>query len=1701
MTAAPHATDPIDALVRQTVEGYRRKLLDLTSRNPLISFKHSERSKSQISVVDEIPEVLFAKLLTNKSLSFLPLPEPLLVPSDEQSSAFLSALSAAKKNDEEQRTRLAELGPAPSERQLQRVDRELRNRLRQSLGWKSFSPTVDPKARALEVGVNPDYELPRIQARKSHTDSKIQTLFFKDDLERKLSGLREAARVLLQDAGLSALYCAFGFLEYYESESSDELRVAPLVFVPVELDRQLERGEYTYFLRGRNEDTQTNAALRELLATQHSIELPEWDEDEEQLDPLEGYFAQVEESISEKKGWKVRRKVTVGLFTFSTLAMYNDLDPKRWQQSPLEKQEIVRSLIAGTEIADWGNLQANEYEIDKANLPEALLITEADSSQQSAIIDVLSGKNCVIQGPPGTGKSQTITNIISSSLNAGKTVLFVAEKMAALQVVKKRLDAAGLDEFCFEVHSSKTAKTAVVDSLNQRLAARKPSLNESDLQNTLVELNAAKESLLYYAEKANEQAGDTGLSIREVLLRGAIRESWRDRLPKEVASVRLENALAVTPHKLRQLFDAASNVAKHAKVLEGVGGYLRHPWRGVGNSDLRADEIPLLIDSLERVVLLCRTACSISETKLQAGNKTISELEVLINAISNIAAIGPLAEIVLPRLSSPHARDLLNRAIQIITSLCQTESRLQSVLHEAGKYPEPELLETVAGLAVSANVQDLNVSEVHDELRRKESELQKNVSLNALSQRLCSAFSISNSDIRTIKACFIAAQSLLKIDPALLELRFSKQATPEALQTLQRGRDRKRAFDKIRSELGNKIQLDLLPAPAETKDLGLALKSANLISALFDSDCRRANKLLKAALKCELKGREARGNLLIEYSLNELQISDFKSDKELSALLGSNFDGVRTDFDRIVSLLDWQLKTSVDLRPFGEAGLALDQFLKSAPIPELQQLLALSSDSRMSDLSALLETLRDETKTIDEYLAVGRTRISHVARIAELSNQLLLSAHTRLADIEQIARVLRERNDLQTQLEQAQIPNLLEGVQIRTSVPSLAATLQYAETIGNSGLTSHVEALLFAAAANLAAMKEDASQLAKGISELRLHWEQFKAKCCLDETAWLGVPGFEAATLQNIVKRGTDAIAAQNTFLDYLEFVIATSQAKDLGLGGFLIAFEKACSSHEYLCDAVEYVIYHSAAEQILNSDAKLKRHSGSSHEQLRSQYRELENSFLHLRKKLLRRTLFGRLIPSGQSFGRVSEYTELGLIQHLSTQTRPRIPLRDLFKRAGKAIQQLKPCWMMSPMSVAQFFGPGHLSFDLVVMDEASQIRPEEALGSVIRGKQIVVVGDQMQLPPTSFFETLASDSGPSDDEDFVDVKQESILEAAGARFAPIRDLRWHYRSEHGSLIDFSNREFYFERLTVFPSPFHEHRDYGVRLVHVDGAYKSGTNSDEADAVVEAAKQFMNDTPDRSLGIVAVNSKQAELIRERLDRVFASDPFAEAYRARWQGDIEELFVKNLENVQGDERDVIFISTVYGKDPTTGKFNQRFGPINGDYGFRRLNVLFTRAKKSLVVFSSIIPEEIQDEGKKRGVGVLKRYLQYARDGHWQGPESQGYDFDSEFERWVAGVLQSKGYEVVPQLGFAGYRIDMAVRNPQNPGTFLCGIECDGATYHSARSVRERDKLRQEILERLKWKIYRIWSTDWFRNPSLQTKHLLSYLEQLQSSIN
>lgn len=446
-------------------------------------------------------------------------------------------------------------------------------------------------------------------------------------------------------------------------------------------------------------------------------------------------------------------------------------------------------------------------------------------------------------------------------------------------------------------------------------------------------------------------------------------------------------------------------------------------------------------------------------------------------------------------------------------------------------------------------------------------------------------------------------------------------------------------------------------------------------------------------------------------------------------------------------------------------------------------------------------------------------------------------------------------------------------------------------------------------------------------------------------------------------------------------------------------------------------------------------------------------------------------------------------------------LSVRDLLLQASGAVQRLKPVFMMSPLSVADFLAPGSLTFDLVIFDEASQVRPVDAFGSLIRGSQVVVVGDEKQLPPTSFFEALVADGG-GDDGPGLAGDVESILDMFSARGAPESKLRWHYRSRHESLIAVSNHEFYEDELVVFPSPIERSATLGLVLHHMpDTVYGRGgsrVNREEARAVARAVMAHASLSPQDSLGVAAFSLDQAQAILDQLEVLRRGRPECEHFFA--DHEFEPFFVKNLENVQGETRDVVLISIGYGRD-ADGFVSMNFGPLSKKGGWRRLNVLISRSRRCCEVFTNITSADIRavelgaaDEDAARGRSALKAFLQYAESGVLGTAEPTGAEPESEFEWAVLRALQARGYTVHCQVGVSGFRIDLAVVDEQHPGRYLLGIECDGAMYHSSRSARDRDRLRQKALEARGWTIHRVWSTEWFRNQARETERLVTAIE-------
>lgn len=471
--------------------------------------------------------------------------------------------------------------------------------------------------------------------------------------------------------------------------------------------------------------------------------------------------------------------------------------------------------------------------------------------------------------------------------------------------------------------------------------------------------------------------------------------------------------------------------------------------------------------------------------------------------------------------------------------------------------------------------------------------------------------------------------------------------------------------------------------------------------------------------------------------------------------------------------------------------------------------------------------------------------------------------------------------------------------------------------------------------------------------------------------------------------------------------------------------------------------------------------------------------------------------------YNNTSPKSEIGILKSQIDKKTHHLPIRELMDSIPMLLSKLKPCFMMSPLSVSLFLQSASYEFDIVIFDEASQVCTENAIGAIMRGKQVIIAGDSKQLPPTNFFGSSFSSNNNFDNDSEDELESDdyqSVLDEALSVFDD-RHLRWHYRSKHESLITFSNKKIYNNSLITFPSNIENIPNNGVEYVYVeDGIYDRGSKSDnprEAKKIAQLVFEHFKTNPKRSIGVIAFSSKQQHCIEDTIYKMRKDNPQFERF---FNEDTENsFFVKNLENVQGDERDTIIFSIGYAKD-INGKMYQNFGPLSKSHGYRRLNVAITRSKYNLKLVGSILPTDIiVKDTTSEGVRLLRKYIDFAINGvsvlENEIKVNQTIDIESPFEESVYNYLIKNGYSVKTQVGSSGYRIDLAVEHPTLNGVFVLGIECDGAMYHSSRTARDRDRLRQTILEDIGWRIYRIWSTDWIKDIEFEGNELIKEIKK------
>lgn len=1660
------------------LEHIRQRLLDLTLRNRLLNFRHTKRSS--LRVIDEIPNQLYCALTKGRKLTFIPLPEP-------------------------------------TRPELIRYYQD------QNVPWRNQKPSEEEWATHKGIPTGFDLMPSDGDNEPQHSDTKIQTLQYPKDLEVTLKKIASVARTAIEESGTNMLYLGIGFLEWQESEQAASKPLAPLILLPVTIEQgpvSRQTDTRTYKLSYSEEDITTNISLKEKLDQDFGLNLPEIGEEE----LPEAYFIRVAEEIQGKPEWCLRRYVTLSLFQFGKLLMYLDLNPLKWPGQNILDHPIVRSFFEGARSD--GPDHVTDYNIDEQpelvnNIP---LIREADSSQHSAIIDALQGRNLVIEGPPGTGKSQTITNLIAAALHQGKTVLFVSEKLAALEVVHRRLRDAALGDFCLELHSHKAQKKTLLSDIKRRLESRGSYRSPREIHNKIEMLERDKAHLKEHAELMALEFGRLGLTIHEILCAAA---RYRLVMSPHITALGdgpFSDSDQVTPIDISESEGALTTYqAAYEEIIQQWQTTTAHPWHGVCNIDLQPfdragveERLTAWKNAGEKLVIELIAFEERTEATLETAGCHPQTFSRLTQAIPSPA---PEAWThLLPQLSTAEPVDHLAQFVEALVLFQQNGQRANQTFQDYRlvrgdlRTRFKRILDDIL-TRVKVQVSVHQLVELRERLDHQLTGLVEAVTpvLNDLTHHLATPLSLQEESIQQIRT---AIQICNKAPNALLHMRSDLFDNDELDRVLQSAEAEMLTLNKQATALQDTYNISALPEAQTLRQAQQTMATGGFFRWL-KADWRQANTLLKSLALSSMKGTpEIKAQVLASLAQYKEHKEAIEQNEQAHRLLGPLFQGVETQLADLRSLREWYTAVRNGFGPgLGARGISSDALLRlsDALIRDIAQL---EQDAFSSNIDAI-HSLRTQLKSsipaleqgpIDGADSILPDLIHTLNQGLDIFGQAGVRTEKNLHQLRQTPAQLQQLDDLESNINdnaiaQSILGDAFEGVS--TSVTQAAATLSIAQAVHEAELPTDVKHYLIAqgSTASFQSLQADVTHLTSLLTEVDQRRSTFAEYTQLDLSIWFGTSPAEV-DIDQVIQRADTALADPVSLAQWTTYMRAKRQLEPRHLLSLARLVEEGTLASDEIIPAFRCTTFNDMARSILQQHPTLRDFNRHNHNTVRDRFRQFDEDIIVLQQQEIASRVDHREVPRGIDHGRASSRTELALLEHETNLQRHRISIRQLMRRSGKALQALKPCFMMGPLSVAQYLQPGELIFDLIIMDEASQVRPEDALGTIARGEQVVIVGDPRQLPPTRFFDRMFGDDEV--DEDLTVLEDaESILDASINIFKPARRLLWHYRSRHEKLIAFSNHYFYDDNpLIVFPSPDPENPRFGVRFAPIlNGVFRNSHNVPEAKRIAEAVIQHMRDHRDESLGVVAMNNQQSELIADEVDTLLKQDPRAQNYVETYNENSEPFFVKNLENVQGDERDVIFISFTYGPASEGGQVFQRFGPINSQVGWRRLNVLFTRAKNRVVAFSSMSSSDIRGgPDVSAGTRALKNYLAYAETGILEQAIETGRPPDSDFEVSVAQALQHAGYECEAQVGMAGFFIDLAVRHPDFPGRYLLGIECDGATYHSARSVRDRDRLRQAILENLGWTIHRIWSTDWFRDPESEIQRVIYKLNDLREEV-
>jgi very-short-patch-repair endonuclease len=1490
---------------------------------------------------------------------------------------------------------------------------------------------ADPRSRSLHEAREQE-DLRKQHAIDALSKRELFVPLVADDMTARLTELYRTARTAMQEGGANTLFLALGFLTWNRDDKPDHRVRAPLILLPVTLSRRSARSGFT--ITAHEDEPRVNPTLLEMLRQDFHLDLGLGDgsvpRDDAGID-VSAIWRRVAQAVKDIKGWEVSEDVTLAMFSFAKFLMWKDLTERTDQ---LRRSPVVKHLIDTPREVYHSSVDfPDPRRLDVDFSPnETLCPLPADSSQLSAVMAAVRGKDFVLIGPPGTGKSQTISNVIAQCVAEGKRVLFVAEKIAALNVVHRRLRAVGLADFCLELHSNKAHKLDVVRQLEKSWSSR-GTVDQSAWEAEARRLATLRDQLSTYVQRLHHRH-ENGWTIHGAIgcvvageARPLVRLGWSS------ASAHGSADMA----SLREVTTRVEVNATAVGMTELGGGALAD----VRHTEWSPTWQQGVFDASEA---LSSAARRLQQTYVQFAQSTGLPTHRL--GGSARAALSELAKL----LPSAHGYDWGFLAAEDAASSAaelRTASNLLRRHRELNAGMSPPWSTTQIQALSDALLLLAERDQIHAGLGVPWSsfvaeQLQSGLQLLEELERHRAALSVDYTSkidgvdvTRLLREWNEAEQSLWPL--SWVRTRKIRQQ----LKPLIEGTGEPRVADDLATWVSIRAlrdQVRNIPTVVHLEGVWAGLKThveaaRSALRANVALESARSDRAWsEAGLEAAADGRCGDRWAMEVTRLRQLKELDARIDAMASDFVFTNglWAGRHTHRDHLRAAISFETErlslthsgSLIRLHPVvadGRCGPSLQ-----AQHERLSMRAAVEVElGRVADLSGrtggLWRGLETDVCTVDAALDFHQGLAPLMTRLGQCGFD---DSHLRSA----LRSLISDRNEL--------------------LAPAAAVTAAGAAFVDACVQVS----LATAALADLCVFDSSARQ----------QWLDADAVALCDRA---------------------DGLAARRTGLHkWCAWRKARTEAVAAGLATLVEAVERGLVLPEHISSTFEVNYCRWWLSAAVENEFALRTFVSAEHERRIGDFRALDDKFTELTQQWIRARLCATL-PLAEMVQRSSEW---GVLRNEIVKKKRHLPLRELMSRIPNVVRRLTPCLLMSPLSIAQYLTADVGHFDVVVFDEASQIPVWDAIGAMARGRQVVMVGDPKQLPPTNFFDRGDADAG----EDDVEADLESVLDECLGAGLPRSNLNWHYRSRHESLIAFSNARYYGGGLVTFPSPVTD--DTAVSFHHVKGVYEKGgarINKAEARALVAdlVARLKSRDFRDSGLtiGVVTFNAEQQALIEDLLDDARRLDPSLEPHFS--DDELEPVFVKNLESVQGDERDIMYFSITYGPD-AAGSVSMNFGPLNRDGGERRLNVAVTRARHQLRVFSSLTGDQM-DLSRTRASGVqdLKHFLEFAQRGPRALAEatmgSRG-DFESPFEEGVAAALSRKGWEVRTQIGVSAFRVDLGVVHPDMPGRYLAGVECDGATYHRAATARDRDKLREQILRGLGWTIVRVWSTDWWIDP-------------------